>query len=102
MLLKFLLLLFFIPQICFGAPPTRQTSYTSQTTIRSADVSGNENVIFNYLQAGVDTYAAGSLTNAAIVASAGIPYSKLTLTEAIISGDITDGTIVNAGISGST
>lgn len=96
-----------------AAAPTRTSTYTTGTTIRSADVTANENAIFNYLQAGVDTYAAGSILNAAISSSAAIAYSKLNLTGSIVNADINSsaaiaysklnlgGSIVNADISAS-
>lgn len=44
----------------------------------------------------------GALTNAEIAANAGIAYSKLTLTGAIVNGDITDSTIANAKLANSS
>jgi hypothetical protein len=65
--------------ICFAAPPARTSTYTSGTTIKSAEVTSNEDAIFSYLQAGVDTFASGSILNVHIGASAGIGASKLDL-----------------------
>lgn len=120
---KLLLIFLLIPQILWAAPPTRQNTYTSQTTIRSADVSANENVIFTYLQNGIDTVADGTIVNADVSSSAAISYpklnlmngivnsdvsssaaisySKLNLVSSITSSDIVDGTIVNADINSS-
>lgn len=108
-LLSLFLILFHSCGPVWAAAPTRTSNYTSGTTIRSSDVSGNENAIFNYLQAGVDTYSDGSIVNADISGSAAIGYSKLSLNNSItsadivdstiVTGDISDGTIVNADIS---
>ena len=58
-------LLYLIPfLICVtanAAAPTRQNSYVTQTTIRSDDVTDNEDAIFGYLQTGVDTLRAGAV-----------------------------------------
>jgi len=83
-LLLFILLMVTVQ--AWAAPPSRQTTYVSGTTIRSADVTGNEDAIFNYLQAGVDTIADGSVVNADINASASIDETKVnlgTVTQAI-------------------
>lgn len=64
----------------YASPPTRQAIYTPNAVISSSDVSSNENVIFNYLQAGVDTYADGTIVNADINSSANIQSDKLNLT----------------------
>lgn len=74
------LVVFFLFTInCFAAAPTRTYTYTSGETINPDEVSENEDNIFRYLQTGVDTFASGG----------------------IASDNITDGTIVNADISGS-
>lgn len=96
-MIKLLLSLLLIPTLAIAAPPTRQNSYTSQTTIRAADVSANENVIFSYLQSGIDAIADGSIVNADVAASAAIGYSKLSLTSSIVNADISS----SAGIVGS-
>jgi len=84
-LLQSILILHTIPFLLFAlsveaAPPSRTATYVSGTEILAADVSGNEDAIFNYLQAGVDTYADGTLTNADVHASANIQSDKLNLT----------------------
>jgi len=75
----------------FAAAPSRIATYTTGTTISSSDVTSNEDAIFNYLQGGVDTIKTGTVTNDHIVASAGIPVSKLNLstiaTDITFSGD---------------
>lgn len=78
---KFTLLILFtlICSTSFSAPPTRLHTYTTGTTISSSDVTDNEDAIFNYLGAGVDSIKDGTITNSDIIASAGIPVSKLDL-----------------------
>lgn len=80
----------------WAAPPTRQVVYEPNETILSADVSSNENVIFNYLQAGVDTIADGSIVNADLSASANIQADKLNLTS-IVQNIANTGTFTNTG-----
>jgi hypothetical protein len=93
---KIILFLLLIPSISFAAAPTRTSTYTSSTTIRSADVTGNEDAIFNYLQGGVDVIKDGSVVNADINSSASISNSKLNLTT--VTQDIThSGTLVQSG-----
>ena len=62
-----------------AAPPSRTKTYTSGTTIRSNDVTENEDNIFNYLTAGVDTYADDTILNADVNTSAAILATKLNL-----------------------
>ena len=99
---KIIIIILFIPTMAMASPPTRTAVYTSGTTIRSADVTGNEDAIFNYLQAGVDTYSDGSIIGADINSSAAIPYSKLSLASSIVSNDITDATIAAADLATSS
>lgn len=77
--MKKLLLLFLIPFL-IGAAPSRQNTYTPNTTIASDDVTANEDAIFNYLQAGVDTYKDDTIVNADIKTTANIQSDKLNLT----------------------
>lgn len=70
----------FLTSNIFAAAPIRQYTYTSGNTIVPGEVTANEDAIFNYLSAGVDTLANNSVTSAKIV----------------------DGTIVNADIADST
>lgn len=63
-----------------GAAPSRDNTYVAGQTIRAADVTANEDAIFNYLQAGVDTYADDTIVNADINSSANIQSDKLNLT----------------------
>lgn len=62
-----------------ASPPVRQNTYVSDQLISSNDVSANEDVIFNYLQAGVDTYKDNTIVNDDIAASANIQSDKLNL-----------------------
>ena len=62
-----------------AAAPARQTSYTTGELIKSADVTANEDAIFNYLTLGVDTYADDTIVNADINSSANIQAGKLNL-----------------------
>jgi hypothetical protein len=81
------LLLSAILILCLGAAPSRQFDYVAGQVIEPSEVKSNEDVIFAYLQAGVDTYATGSvttgvildgtLTNNDISSSAAIAFSKL-------------------------
>jgi len=75
-----LILILLITTNVYGAPPTRDNTYTSGDLIRAADVTANEDAIFNYLSAGVDTYADGTIVNADVNSSAAIQSDKLTLT----------------------
>ena len=74
--------LFFSLLLCspaFAAPPTRVSSYVNDSVISSDEVSNNENALFNYLQAGVDTYKDNTIVNADVAASANIQSDKLNL-----------------------
>ena len=73
-----LLILLLIPFL-MGSAPTRLHTYTSGTTIEASKVTANEDAIFNYLTAGVDTYYALSIENADVSNSAGISDGKLDL-----------------------
>lgn len=77
---KLLIILFLL--ICvpsYSAPPTRTQTYTSGEVISSSEVTENEDNIFNYLQAGVDTYADGTIINADVKSTAGVTCEKLAL-----------------------
>ena len=77
---KILLIILLTTGVCYGAAPNRPANYVSNTTISSSDANSNENTVYSYLQAGVDTYSAGSIVNAGVSASAAIANSKLNLT----------------------
>src|SRR3990167_3592750 len=63
-----------------AVPPSRIATYVGGTEILVDDVGGNEDSLFNYLQAGVDTYADETIVNADIHPSANIQSDKLNLT----------------------
>jgi len=98
-MLKRLLILMLIPTVCFAAAPSRVNTYTPNNVISSSDVTENENAIFNYLQAGVDSFADSSIYNADIAASANIQSDKLNLTS-IAQNISNSGTITATSFSG--
>lgn len=60
------ILLFSLP--CFAdTPPYRIYTYTDGEIIEADEVTANEDAIFDYLQAGVDTYADDSIVSADIL-----------------------------------
>lgn len=87
-MLKKLILLLLIPTISFAAAPTRQYNYVANSIIDPNQNNANENVLYNYLQTGVDTYATGSITNVSISPTAGIGYGQLSLSNSIVNADI--------------
>ena len=70
-----LLTLLLLPSICYGAAPTRSHSYVSGQSISPTEVTTNEDNIFSYLSAGVDTYKANSITGDALISSLAITSS---------------------------
>ena len=58
-----LLVLFLFVPILEASPPLRQNTYVTGTTIRSNDVTANEDEIFGYLQVGVDTIRTDGLNS---------------------------------------
>ena len=80
--MKKLFIIFLLLFTCnaYAAAPTRVYTYTSGETISSTEVTQNEDSVFNYLQAGVDTYADGTIINADIKSTANIQSDKLNLT----------------------
>ena len=76
--MKKYLILLLVPFL-IAAAPSRDNSYTTGSLIKAADVTANEDAIFNYLQLGVDTYADASIANADVSASANIQSNKLNL-----------------------
>lgn len=109
--LSYILFILLFCSPAFASPPSRTYTYTTGTTISSTAVTANEDNIYNYLQGGVDSIKDGSITNADIVASAGIPVSKLDLstiaTDISFTGDNTfsgtnnfTGTLQQGGSSG--
>lgn len=98
--MKKILSLIIIILLCsnvYAAPPTRTYTYVSNTIIDPTQNNANENALYAYLQAGVDTYAAGSISGAAISGSASIPYVSLSLSNSIVNADISS----TAAIAGS-
>lgn len=97
--LLFVLIFLLISVTAYSAPPSRISTYTTGTTIRSADVTGNEDAIFNYLQGGVDAYSDNTIVNADVNTSAGILASKLDLSS--ISQNITHSGVLTQSNSAS-
>jgi hypothetical protein len=64
----------------FASPPSRTQTYTPGEVISSSEVTENEDNIYNYLQAGVDTFADLTISNSDISSSANIQSDKLNLT----------------------
>ena len=85
------LLFLLLTQPVFGAPPTRVSTYTTGEVISSSAVTANEDAIFNYLTAGVDTYADLTIINADVKAAANIQSDKLNLTSIAQGVKITSG-----------
>lgn len=83
-------LLIIFPFSVEAAAPSRTYSYVAHTTIDPTQNNTNENSLYSYLQAGVDTYAAGSITDTAISSIAAISYSKLNLLGSIVNADISN------------
>ncbi len=77
--MKKYLILLLIPFL-LGAAPSRQYTYTSGESILSEEVTANEDAIFDYLTAGVDTYSSESIVNANVATAANIQSGKLNLT----------------------
>jgi hypothetical protein len=65
-----LILLLLIPSVANAGAPSRPFSYTTGDIVDPDENNANENAIFNYLSAGVDTYEAASVNAAAIGADA--------------------------------
>ena len=92
--------------VLLGAAPSRTHTYTTGEIIESSKVTTNEDNIYSYLQSGVDTYAAGSVTSAAIqdgaivnadvASSAAIAYGKLTLTGSVTNADVSATAAISA------
>lgn len=78
-----------------AAAPTRAFTYVANNTIDPAQNNTNENALYSYLQVGVDTYAAGSITGAAVSSSASIPYVSLSLSGSIVNADISSSAAIS-------
>lgn len=72
----------------YAAAPTRTYNYVPNSIIDPNENNTNENSLYSYLQVGVDTYAASSITGAAVSASASIPYISLSLSNSIVNADV--------------
>lgn len=80
----------------YASPPTRAYSYSANNIIDPTQNNTNENALYSYLQTGVDTYAASSITGAAISSSASIPYVSLSLSNSIVNADISSSAAIAA------
>ena len=90
-------LLPFLAIFLLGAAPSRTQTYTSGQVISPSAVTENEDNIFSYLQGGVDTYDAGSVTSAAILDGT-ITSSDLG-TDAVTSASILANTVNGTDIA---
>lgn len=88
LLISFLLLNISVKET-YSAAPSRTQTYTNGETISSTEVTENEDNIYDYLQAGVDTYADDSIVNADVNSSANIQSDKLNLTSVAQAVSIT-------------
>ena len=85
-------LFYFILLMCIlGGAPSRTNTYTAGEVIDPDEVMTDQNNIYTYLQQGVDTYAAGSIENEDVSASAAIAASKIDLSGIAQSLIFTDG-----------
>lgn len=91
----FLILILFSTNLN-AAAPTRAYTYVSNTTIDPAKNNTNENALYSYLQVGVDTYAASSITGAAVSSAAAIPYVSLSLANSIVNADVSSSAAIAA------
>lgn len=126
------LIIVLIPLKIYAAPPSRVFTYIAGDTIQPDENTENEDVIFQYLQAGVDTYANSSIVSADITdgtiatadiansaittalilnetivsadisSSAAIPYSKLSFSNNIVAGDIATSAVTTTEIASGT
>lgn len=86
-LLTILFIFIFIGNI-YAAAPNRTYNYVSQATINPDENNANENALYSYVQTGVDTYKALSISDAAISNTAAIAYTKLNLTGSVAKTDL--------------
>ena len=95
------------PHPVWAAAPSRTYTYTTGQTIDPSQVTTNEDNLYTYVQAGVDTYATASITAAAIADGAvatgeildGTIVAADIATDAVATAEILDGTIVAADIA---
>src|SRR3990167_10164487 len=76
-----------VSTFAYAAAPSRDNTYVAGTVISPTAVMANEDTIYTYLQDGVDTYAANSITTNAIAVGA------------VTSADILDGTITTTDLA---
>lgn len=81
--------------VALASAPSRPNTYVSGTVIDPVAVTQNETTLYSYVQSGVDTYKAGSITQAAISSTAGILYSQLNLSGGILPSDINTSATTN-------
>lgn len=75
----FIWLVLFVPLVADAAVPSRQNQYVAGEIISSDSVQENEDVIYNYLAAGVEVFAPLSISNSDISTTANIQSDKLNL-----------------------
>jgi hypothetical protein len=75
----FIIFVLFLTVNLYSAPPIRTYTYTTGEKIEASKVTTNEDNIYNYLTAGIDTVKDDSIANADISSSAAIVGSKLDL-----------------------
>jgi len=91
------LALMLIMGFAYSAPPVRSFVYTAGNIIQPTEVTKNEDNIFQYLTAGVDTLANNAVTTGKILDSA-VNSAKI-LDASIVGADIASGTIVLSQLS---
>ena len=94
------LVLGFVFLMTVAACPSRSFTYTAGNAISPSEVTTNEQNAYNYLCAGVDTYANLSIPTASIANNA-VTEAKLA-TGAVTTTVILDGTIASADIADNT
>ena len=83
-----------------GAAPSRTQTYTAGQIISPTAVTENEDNVFSYLQAGVDTYATGSVNSAAL--ANGTIVSLDVASETLTTSNILNGTLLTGDIAADT
>ena len=102
LLLSVIVLVMSMPLV-WGAAPSRTHTYVTGQTIDASEVTTNEDNIFSYLQAGVDTYVVGSVDAAALadnsVATGEIVDDTITATDLNATLTMTDGDLLDFSAS---
>ena len=126
------IIFFFLVSNTYSGAPSRTHTYTSGAIINPTHVTVNEDNLYQYLQGGVDTIKAdtvttshiddgtiatadiansaitsalilnGAIVNADVNASAAIPYSKLSFSNNIVAGDIATNAVTTTEIASGT